>query len=156
MTSSNSNRPLRMDDLKKPDLAEGENPFRDELAEEGKEADVNAPADYRGAYETEANSRGIVLLLSSLVAFFASAMPMTRFSWPIASGLLGLFGWVLCLIIAPVALAYAVADLKAIRMGQLSGDGAWQTHCAFWISLLTILNAAATVVAIIYESFMVV
>lgn len=148
MTSSRPNRPLKLDDLQKPTLAEGQNPFQDDLAEEGKEADVHAPADYRGAYETDGNSNGLLLFLMSLIGLLASILPLTLYFWPVVSGMLGLFGWVISLLIAPTVLAYAVADLKSVRLGKLSSQGAWFTNCAFWIALLSMVNAAAIVVLI--------
>ncbi|RCS54348.1 hypothetical protein DTL42_04165 [Bremerella cremea] len=150
MPSPRSNRPLKLDDLKKPDLAAGNNPFKDDLVEEGAEADVHAPADYRGAYEPKVNSNGPLLVTMALIGFLASALPIMRFFWPFVGSVLGIFGWIISLLIAPVTLTYAVADQKAIRLGKFTEQGAWLTNTAFWIALLAIVNAFVTVVSIFY------
>lgn len=148
MPSPGSNRPLKLDDIQKPDLAAGNNPFKDDLAEEGAEADVHAPADYRGAYETAGNSSGYLLMVFSLIGLLASALPLTLFFWPVAGGVLGLLGWVIALLIAPLVLTYAVADMQAVHLGKLSSSGVWLSHTAFWIALLSLVNVVAIVVLI--------
>lgn len=143
----NSNRPLKIDDIKKPELAEGAHPFAEEEPE-GKQADANAPVDYRGAYETVGKSTGVLLLIMTVTGFAASAMPLTRYFWPEAGWQLGVFGWLVSWIIALPALVFAVNDLKAIRLGRYTDEGKWMVSLAFWLSLLTIVNSISTAVVI--------
>ncbi|QDU76201.1 hypothetical protein Pan97_32460 [Bremerella volcania] len=143
-----SNRPLKIDDIKKPELAEGAHPFAEEEPE-GKQADAHAPVDYRGAYETAGKSNGVLLLSMALTGFVASALPLSRYGWPEMGWQLGLFGWLVSWIIALPALVFAVNDLKAIRLGRYTDQGKWMVTLAFWLTLLTVVNSIATVVVVL-------
>lgn len=144
----NSNRPLKIDDIKKPELTEGAHPFAEEEPE-GKQADASVPVDYRGAYETTGKSTGLLLLFMTITGFAASALPLSRYLVPEAGWQLGLFGWLVSWIIALPALVFAVNDLKAIRLGRYTDQGKWMVSLAFWLSLLTIVNSITTVVVIL-------
>ncbi|PQO42466.1 hypothetical protein [Blastopirellula marina] len=150
MTSPN--RPLKLEDIQKPDLTGEKNPFAEEEITDAKEADVNAPVDMRGAYEPVANSSGWLILLVSLVGFGASMLPLTRFFLPPGySVLLGPFGWFVSWIIALPTFMYSQAELKSIYLGRISEQGAWKTRSAFGISLLTILNSLVILALVIWE-----
>lgn len=144
----NSNRPLKIDDIKKPELTEGAHPFAEEEPE-GNQADASVPVDYRGAYETTGKSTGLLLLFMTITGFAASALPLSRYLVPEAGWQLGLFGWLVSWIIALPALVFAVNDLKAIRLGRYTDQGKWMVSLAFWLSLLTIVNSITTVVVIL-------
>ncbi|MEW4561690.1 hypothetical protein AB1K70_04145 [Bremerella sp. JC770] len=144
----NANRPLKIDDVKKPELAEGAHPFAEEEAE-GKDADAQAPVDYRGAYETVGQSTGLLLLIMAATGFLASALPLTRYIWADTGWLLGLFGWLVSWIIALPTLVFAVNDLRAIRLGRYTDQGKWLVSLAFWLTLLTVVNSVATVVLVL-------
>lgn len=144
----NSNRPLKIDDIKKPELTEGAHPFAEEEPE-GNQADSSVPVDYRGAYETTGKSTGLLLLFMTITGFAASALPLSRYLVPEAGWQLGLFGWLVSWIIALPALVFAVNDLKAIRLGRYTDQGKWMVSLAFWLSLLTIVNSITTVVVIL-------
>jgi len=143
-----SNRPLKIDDVKKPELAEGAHPFAEEEPE-GQQADVQAPVDYRGAYETVGKSTGLLLLIMAMTGFVASALPLTRYLWADTGWLLGLFGWLVSWIIALPTLVFAVNDLRAIRLGRYTDQGKWMVTLAFWLTLLTVVNSVATVVILL-------
>ncbi|PQO25451.1 hypothetical protein C5Y96_24220 [Blastopirellula marina] len=144
----NSNRPLKIDDIKKPELAEGAHPFAEEEPE-GEQANANAPVDYRGAYETVGKSTGVLLLIMTITGFVASALPLSRYFLPEAGWQLGLFGWLVSWIIALPALVFAVNDLKAIRLGRYTDQGKWMVSLSFWLALLTVVNSISTAVVIL-------
>lgn len=152
VSMTSPNRPLKLDDIQKPDLTGQKNPFADEEIVDAKEADANAPVDYRGAYEPVENSHGWLILLVSLIGFGASVLPMTRYFLPPSySVLLGPFGWFVSWIIALPALMYSQADLKSIRLGRISEQGAWKTRVAFGTALLTLVNSAVIFTLLIWE-----
>jgi len=144
----NSNRPLKLDDLKKPELTAGKHQFAEEEPE-GEEADAQAPVDYRGAYETVGKSTGLLLLIMAVTGFIASALPLTRYYWPDEGWLLGVFGWLISWIIALPALVFASNDLKSINLGRYTDQGKWMVSLAFWLALLTVVNSITTVVVVL-------
>ena len=144
-----SNRPLKIDDIKKPELTAGAHPFAEEEPE-GRQADTQAPVDYRGAYETVGKSTGVLLLLMAVTGFLASTLPLTGTYWLDAGWLLGLFGWLVSWIIALPTLVFAVNDLKSIRLGRFTDQGKWMVSLAFWLALLSIVNSLATVGVILF------
>lgn len=144
-----SNRPLKIDDVKKPELTEGAHQFAD-AEPEGKEADAQAPVDYRGAYETVGNPTGVLLLCMAIIGFVASALPVSRVYWTDAGWLVGFFGWLVSWIICLPTLVFAANDLKSIRLGRLTNRGQWMVSLAFWLSLLTVVNSMATVFVILF------
>ncbi|MBA2113949.1 hypothetical protein [Bremerella alba] len=143
----NSKRPLKIDDIKKPELTEGAHPFAEEKPQ-GKESNAQAPVDYRGAYETAGRSAGVLLLIMAITAFVASAFPLSRYYWPDTGWLLGVFGWLVSWIIALPTLVFASNDLKSIQLGRFTDQGKWMVTLAFWLSLLTVVNSIATVVMV--------
>lgn len=145
----NSNRPLKIEDVKKPELTEGAHPFAEEEPE-GEQADAQAPVDYRGAYEVAGKSTGLLLLIMATTGFLASALPLTRYFWPDSGWLLGVFGWLVSWIIALPTLVFAVNDLKSIRLGRYTDQGKWMVSLSFWLTLLTVVNSIATVVVVLF------
>lgn len=145
----NSNRPLNIDDVKKPVLTEGAHQFAD-AEPEGQEADASAPVDYRGAYETAGESTGVLLLSMASLGLIASLLPLSRYFWEEGGWLLSVFGWLVSWIIALPALVFAVNDLKAIRLGRYSERGKWMVTLAYWLTLITILNSVVTTVVVLF------
>lgn len=143
------NRPLKLDDVKKPELTEGAHPFAEEKPE-GNEADAQAPVDYRGAYVNAGKSNGVLLLSMTLTGFVASALPLSRYIWPETGWQLALFGWFVSWIIALPALVFAVNDLKAIRLGRYTDQGKWMVTLAFWLTLLTVVNSITTAAVVLF------
>lgn len=144
----NSNRPLKIDDIKKPELTEGAHPFAEKKAE-GDQANVQAPVDYRGAFETVGRSTGVLLLIMAITGLMASALPLSRYYWTEEGWLLGIFGWLVSWMIALPTLVIAVNDLKAIHLGRFTDEGKWMVTLAFWLSLLTVVNSIATTVIVL-------
>ena len=143
------NRPLKVDDIKKPELTEGAHPFAEEQPQ-GKQADAQAPVDYRGAYEAADQSSGALLLFMAIIGLLASALPMTGYVWPQAGWLLGTFGWLVSWIISLPTFIYANNSLKSIRLGRFIEKGQWLVWLAFWSSLLTIVISISTVVVVLF------
>ncbi|GAA4437792.1 hypothetical protein [Bremerella cremea] len=147
-----ANRPLKLDDIRPPDLSEGENPFAEDVAV-GEEADVHAPADYRGAYETVSRSTGILLIIMALLGLTASAMPMLGFVWGDIGVALGFFGWLVGWLLALPTLVFAANDQKAIRLGRMTSRGQWLVHISFWLALLTLAILVGTVAGYLFLGF---
>ncbi len=145
------NRPLKVDDIRKPELTEGAHPFAEEKPQ-GKEADANAPVDYTGAYEPAGQSSGGLLLIMAILGILASSLPLTTYIWLEAGWLLGIFGWLVSWIIALPTLVFASNDLRSIRLGRLIDHGKWMVSLAFCLSLLTVVISIATVAVFLFSS----
>lgn len=143
------NRPLKVDDIKKPELTEGAHPFAEEQPQ-GKQADAHAPVDYTGAYEAAGQSSGGLLVIMSIIGLLASALPLTAYIWAQAGWLLGTFGWLVSWIIALPTFIYASNDLKSIRLGRFIEKGLGLVRAAFWLSLSTIVISISTVVVVLF------
>lgn len=141
------NRPLKLDDIKKPDLVAGDHQFREEEAIDAEVADVDAPADYTGAYEMTGDAPALTLFVMTLIGMAASLVPQLAFllSDYIADAA-AVLGWLLSVIIAFPAMIFAGNDLESIRLGRLSNKRHWMVRAAFWLAVLTVLSSAATVV----------
>ena len=70
-----ANRPLKLDDIKKPDLVAGDHQFQEEEPIDAQAANTDAPADYRGAYEMVGDPPAILLLTMSSFGLAASLLP---------------------------------------------------------------------------------
>src|SRR5688572_7879699 len=100
-----ANRPLKLEDVQRPEIPAGENPFADSAAEP--ESNPHAAADYREAYETSQKSHGWTYMVLSVLAAGLLATPvwMLLSPWieyvllPIAI-LLGIACWLTSLVLS--------------------------------------------------------
>ncbi len=146
-----SNRPLKLGDIRKPDLAEGDNPFADRAQED--EGSIHAPADYRGAYEVARAPWGSRLFALSGIACLGSLIASVPFwlgEWASLPAVLGgLSAWIIGL---PTFL-YALLELKGIRLGAIEPHQRRRTQAACLLAIASLFWTAWQIFRLLAPGF---
>lgn len=128
------NRPLRLSDVARPDLGEGEaNPFAERHDPKVEaESTFAAGETYRaGDYEVTVGHRGGFLLLLGLVGLVTSITPLVMaFFLPEDRVLLLIVQPFLGLLFGAPAWLLARGDLKAMKVGAMDNNGKVRTRTA--------------------------
>jgi len=145
------NRPLRLEDIEKNKIEPGNNPFKEDTPT-GKDADPNAPADYRGAYEPTRGPMGMTLFWISCVGFVGSLGPTFVIAFPDfeMNGMFATLGCLVSWVVSPVTLVYAVSENNGIRLGAVPSDRKLATQATVWISAMAILTSISLLTLIFY------
>ena len=147
-----ANRPLKLEDVQRPEIPAGENPFAESNGESTAQSasDSHAAADYRGAYETSQKSFGRRYLGLTVFAAGLLGTPVALLFFPWAGFLVlpiyilvGVACWLTSLVLTGPIFVLAHWELKAIRLGALTDRHRRENQVAMGLALVVFLAAIA-------------